>query len=173
MHASTMILSVLATMAAFAFGDTTVTADSSSAAASSVGKARVVNMCPFSVSLWSVGGSVSGPYTIGASGGYYAETFSKDPITGGRALKVTVEPNGLYSGAPQTIFAYSLDEGSGKVWYDLSDVFGDAFLGRKLVERSENPNCPAIVWPAGSPPAGSQVKVCGANKDVQLTLCAA
>ncbi|KAL6874560.1 hypothetical protein HDV57DRAFT_235560 [Trichoderma longibrachiatum] len=137
--------------------------------ASALGKARVVNKCPFSVTLWSVGSAVSAPTTL-AQGGSYGETFSRDPVTGGRAIKVTVQPDGLYTGKPQTIFATNLDGNT--IWYDLSDVFGDAFNGHKVVVASANAACPQIVWTSGVPPAGSQVKNCGADKDVTLTLCA-
>jgi hypothetical protein len=138
--------------------------------ASAVGLARVVNQCPCSVTLWSVGATISDPYTLAAYGGSYAEQFVRDPKSGGKALKVTLESDGLYTGKPQTIFAYNLD--GGQLWYDLSDVFGDAFAGKKLVESSAAANCPTIEWDNGIPPAGSQVKVCTCEADVTLTLCA-
>ncbi|KAH7309051.1 hypothetical protein B0I35DRAFT_482792 [Stachybotrys elegans] len=138
---------------------------------SALGKARVVNNCNFDATAWSVDSKIKGPYTLKAKGGKYEETFHRDPVTGGIAIKLTRDPNGLYTGAPQLNFAYSLD--GSQVWYDLSSVFGDAFPGSKLVEKSANNNCPAIVWPTGSPPQGSQVKVCAADKDVTLTLCSA
>jgi hypothetical protein len=135
-----------------------------------IGSARVENKCNFPVTLWSVGGSISQPYTIAANGGSYSEPFVKDPQSGGKALKVTKSSNGLFTGAPQTVFAYNLDGGT--IWYDLSDVFGDAFAGSKLVEASEDQTCPAIVWGNGIPPSGSQVKTCSAYSDVCLVLCA-
>ena len=51
--------------------------------------------------------------------------------------------------------SYTLD--GDKVWYDLSDVFGDAFAGKKLVEKSAAPTCPQIVWPNGVSPGGTMV----------------
>jgi hypothetical protein len=136
------------------------------------GSARVVNNCDCDVTLWSVGSGISQPYTLAPHGGTYSERFVRDPQTGGKALKITLAPDGLYSGAAQTVFAYTLDPD--RIWYDLSDVFGDAFAGHKLVEASAEPSCPSIVWPNGTPPAGSQVKTCGStDKDVTLTLCAA
>ena len=137
--------------------------------AAAVGSARVVNKCSNSVSVWSVGSEVAGPYTL-AKDGTYSEGFVVDATTGGKALKITLAEDGLYTGAPQTIFSYSLDGDS--VWYDLSDVFGDAFAGSKLVEASADTSCPAITWDNGTPPAGSQVKKCGSGSDVTLTLCA-
>ncbi|KAK4099598.1 hypothetical protein N658DRAFT_487603 [Parathielavia hyrcaniae] len=139
--------------------------------ASALGKARVVNNCDETVHLWSVGSQVAGPYALSPQGsGYYAEEFRKDPVTGGMALKVTRAADGLYTGAPQTVFAYNLD--GDKIWYDLSDVFGDPFVGHKLVVASVEQACPSIIWPTGVPPAGSQVKVCTSDQDVIFTLCA-
>jgi len=80
------------------------------------------------------------------------------------------DPHTLSTGKPQTIYAYNLDGNT--VWYDLSDVFGDAFKGHKLKVASADPACPSIVWEDGVPPAGSQVKNCGSGADVTLTLCA-
>jgi hypothetical protein len=136
-----------------------------------LGKARVVNNCNFDATAWSVDSKIKGPINLKAKGGTYEETFHRDSVTGGIAIKVTRDADGLYTGAPQLNYAYSLD--GSQVWYDLSSVFGDAFPGRKLVEKSANSNCPSIVWADGTPPKGSQVKVCAADKDVTLTLCAA
>ncbi|KID93933.1 Blastomyces yeast-phase-specific protein, partial [Metarhizium majus ARSEF 297] len=121
---------------------------------SAVGNAVVKNNCDFPVTVWSVGREISDPNTI-PTGHAYREQFSRDPKSGGRALK--------------TIFAYNLKDGT--VWYDLSDVFGDAFAGRKLVEASADASCPRIEWSNGIPPAGSQVKNCRDSADVTLTLC--
>jgi Bys1 family protein len=137
---------------------------------SAVGRARVVNNCDTEVTLWSVGSAVSNPVTLTSKGGKYSEEFKKDPKTGGKAIKVTRARDGLYTGAPQTNFAYNLD--GAKIWYDLSSVFGDAFKGKKLVVKSAEATCPSIVWSTGTPPSGSQVKVCTSAKDVTLTLCA-
>ncbi|KAJ6438152.1 bys1 family protein [Purpureocillium lavendulum] len=136
---------------------------------SAVGNARVTNKCPFSVTAWSVGSTISDPHTL-STGSTYSEVFTRDPKTGGRAIKVTLDPDGLYTGKPQTIYAYNLDGST--IWYDLSDVFGDAFAGHKVKLASANKDCPSIVWSNGTPPAGSQVKNCGAAWDVTLTLCA-
>lgn len=137
---------------------------------SAVGRARVVNNCDTEVTLWSVGASVSNPVTLTAKGGKYSEEFKKDPKTGGKSIKITRARDGLYTGAPQTNFAYNLD--GAKIWYDLSSVFGDTFKGKKLQVKSAEATCPSIVWANGTPPSGSQVKVCTSAKDVTLTLCA-
>jgi hypothetical protein len=136
-----------------------------------VGKARVVNNCTTDATLWSVGSKINGPHTLKAKGGKYEETFYRDAVTGGISIKVTQDKDGLYNGSPQLNFAYSLD--GSQIWYDLSSVFGDAFPGKKLVEKSADSKCPSIVWSDGTTPKGSQVKVCDSSKDVTLTLCSA
>ncbi|KAG6008158.1 hypothetical protein E4U21_004915 [Claviceps maximensis] len=137
-------------------------------AVSALGNAVVLNNCTFPVTVWSVGSDVSSGTTI-KHGASYSEKFVQDPKTGGRALKVARKADGLFSGGPQTVFAYSLK--NTVVWYDLNDVFGDAFAGYPLVVGSADTACPAIVWPKGSPLAGSQVKNCGADANVTLALC--
>ncbi|KAM3527716.1 hypothetical protein MY4038_006220 [Beauveria bassiana] len=140
------------------------------ATATDPGRARVINKCGFDVTLWSVGSEISAPHTLAARGGKYSEQYTRDPKTGGRALKITREPDGLFKGKPQTNFAYTLDPG--QLWYDLSDVFGDPFAGNRIQVVPSNSNCQSIVWPNGVPPAGSQVKTCTRESDTTLTLCA-
>lgn len=135
-----------------------------------VGDARVKNNCDFEVTLWSVGSEISPAFTLPAGGNAFAEPFTRDEKTGGRSLKVTRERDGLFTGKAQTNFAYTLDGAA--VWYDLSDVFGDTFSGERITVTSADPNCASIVWDNGIPPSGSQVKTCGSNNDVTLTLCA-
>lgn len=142
----------------------------STASAGDLGSARVVNNCDFAVSVWSVGSNIDGPHRLSEHGGTYGETFEHDPQTGGKALKVTVPDDGLWTGAPQANFAYNLE--GDQVWYDLSNVFGDPFAGHKLVVASNDESCPSIVWDNGTPPAGSQVKVCTSARSVTFTLCA-
>ncbi|KAK2592338.1 hypothetical protein QQS21_009957 [Conoideocrella luteorostrata] len=137
-------------------------------AAAAVGNAVVKNNCDFPVTLWSVGTNISPPNTI-TPGGSYSEQFRTDPNTGGIALKITRDPDGLWTGKPQTVYAYNLKDG--RIWYDLSSVFGDTFAGCKLVECSADTSCACIVWPNGTSPPGSQVKNCQPNADVTLTLC--
>jgi hypothetical protein len=137
---------------------------------SAVGKARVVNNCDFEATLWSVDSQTHGPNTLSAHGGSYEETLHSDSVTGGIAIKVTRDRDGLYTGDAQLNYAYSLS--GARVFYDLSAVFGDTFPGEKLVVKSADGACPQIVWENGTPPSGSQVKDCTSDKDVTLTLCA-
>lgn len=138
---------------------------------SALGAAKVLNSCPFPVYLAAVGSETSAVQTLPATGGTFAESpFTLDPKTGGRTLKITREVDGLFTGKPQLNFAYTLD--GANVWYDLSNVFGDAFAGYKLVEKSADAGCGVIEWASGTSPGGSQVKTCGSGNDVTLELCA-
>lgn len=137
---------------------------------SATGSAAVLNSCPFPIYLSAVGSEASPVQTISPSGGTFNEAFTLDPKTGGRTIKVTREADGLFTGKPQLNFAYTLD--GANVWYDLSAVFGDAFAGYKVVEKSVDPGCGVIEWGSGVSPGGSQVKTCGSGSDVVLELCA-
>jgi hypothetical protein len=77
----------------------------------------------------------------------------RDEKSGGIAIKMTKTADGLYSGAPQQVWAYNLDGAT--VWYDLSTVFGHPFAGSHLGVTGDNGG--VIVWPNGTHPGGSQV----------------
>ena len=79
---------------------------------------------------------------------------------------MTKSANGLYNGDPEQVFAYSLD--TAQIWYDLSTVFGEPFAGQPLEVTSKSGG--SIVWPKGSNPGGSQVKVTSSDEDVQFTV---
>jgi hypothetical protein len=134
-----------------------------------VGNAIVMNNCTDSIYLWSVDSSV-GPRQVIASNATYTEPFRRDLSSGGVTLKITREPQGLYDGSPQTDFAYSLDNNT-KVWYDMSDVFGDPFKGNAVVVQPSEPSCNTINWTNGTPPAGSNVEVCTSTVNLTLTVC--
>ena len=136
--------------------------------AHAVGNAVIENNCGKPVYVWSVGSSVSDQQRVNP-GDIFGEPFRRDPVTGGVTFKVTRVKDGLYNGSPQTNFALSLQDST--IWYDLSDVFGDAFEGESVVVTPENENCPSIEWPTGVPPGESQVRNCAAKSDVTLVLC--
>ena len=136
--------------------------------AHAVGDAIVENNCGKPVYLWSVGEHVGPQETINP-GDSYSEQFRRDPVTGGITLKVTRVEGGLFDGSPQTNFALSLKDG--RIWYDLSDVFGDPFKGQPVSVTPDDDNCPSIEWPNGVPPGESQVRDCTADTDVTLSLC--
>jgi hypothetical protein len=135
-----------------------------------VGRAIVTNQCDEPIYLWSVGGSIGPKQTI-IRDTSYSETFRRDPVSGGIALKLSNTEGGIFKpNVSQTIFAYNLDDAN-KVWYDMSDLFGDGFAGRTMTVKPNDPNCESISWYAGKPGAGSQVKSCQATTDLELTFC--
>lgn len=155
-----------------------VAALSTLVSAGDIGNAVVHNNCPYDVYLWSVGSSVGPRQVLEANMGNYSETIHRDDVSGGVALKITRTPNGLYDSSPQLSFAYALDapqdDVEQKVWWDLSDVFGDPFRGQPITVKPicESGGCEQICWPNGvAPDGGSQVKSCPAWDDVELTLC--
>ncbi|KAF2442106.1 hypothetical protein P171DRAFT_319261, partial [Karstenula rhodostoma CBS 690.94] len=142
------------------------TALTSSAVA--VGNAVVLNKCSSPIYAWSVGSSVGAKQTI-ATGKNFTEALHSDATSGGIALKITTVDDGLYTGAPQQIYSYSLDGASVWYWdrYDLSTAFGEPFLGKRVTVTSSG--SPSIDWPKGSNPGGSQVKVGSSGQDVVFT----
>jgi hypothetical protein len=134
-----------------------------------IGRAIVTNQCDQPIYLWSVGGSVGQQVTIDRDSSY-SETFRSDPASGGIALKIAAVEGGLLRpNASQTIFAFNLD--TADVWYDMNNIFGNAFIGRKISITPTDTSCQDIVWGDGKPPAGSQVKKCQANTDLEMTFC--
>ncbi|CEO61084.1 hypothetical protein PMG11_05450 [Penicillium brasilianum] len=130
-----------------------------------IGSAVIINHCASPVYIWSVGTATRSPATV-LPGNRYGETFRHDHKSGGIALKISTEQNGLYNSAPLTVFAYNIN--GQNVWYDLSDVFGDPFKGHPV---ALSPAEPAIQWPNGIQPSGSQVRVRELSEDLVLTLC--
>lgn len=130
-----------------------------------LGRAVIDNHCQTPIYLWSVGTVTRTPVTV-LPGTRYGETFRHDHKSGGIAIKISTEENGLYDSAPLTVFAYNLNDQN--VWYDLSDIFGDPFKGHSVVL---SPAEPPIDWDNGIPPAESQVRVRDASEDLVLTLC--
>lgn len=130
------------------------------------GRAIVENHCKFPVYIWSVGSDIRPQVTVQPYGRFF-ETFRHDPKSGGIAIKITTVRDGLLSSAPEMIFAYNLS-GNNRVWYDLSDVFGDPFKGHRV---SLKPSEPEISWMDGKPSGGSGVRVRSASSDLVLTLC--
>lgn len=141
-------------------------------AASTIGNAIVHNNCSETVYLWSVD-SVQGPAQTIPTGHNYTEQYHYDSQSGGVTLKVVTSPGGLTNGSPQTDFAYTFQTATSQIWYDMSDVFGDPFNGDRLVVSASDLSCPVIDWENGTPPSGSQVKVCESSASITLTLCAA
>ncbi|KAF9886460.1 hypothetical protein FE257_011365 [Aspergillus nanangensis] len=139
--------------------------------ASAVGKAIITNRCDFDVYVTDVGSTAGNAQKI-AAGKSFSEPFRRDPKTGGIALKLTRDQDGLYTGDPQLNFAYALN-GGGRLFYDLSAVFGDPFPGEIIKVQSSDGNCPKICWPNGEYPGGNQTHDCDDDANETLVLCAA
>ncbi|CAN9184278.1 unnamed protein product [Alternaria alternata] len=135
------------------------------ASAGAVGIAVVLNNSKEPVYVWSAGGSVGPRHDIKA-GGIYWEQMRRDEKSGGIAIKITKTGDGLYTGAPQQVWAYNLDGAS--VWYDLSTVFGDPFAGSRLEVAGDNGGL--IVWANGTHPGGSQVASAPSEGNIFLTI---
>lgn len=140
-----------------------------------VGHALVHNTCTSPIYLWSVGSTI-GPQSAVSPNTTYTEVYRRDPASGGIALKITRVADGLYTAAPQMVFAYNLV--GEQVWYDLSDVFGDPLLGsrvrveyRGLAGEAEDEAKKSIEWADGMSPGGSMVRVAGAEGDLILMVC--
>lgn len=138
--------------------------------AAAVGSAIVENQCADPVYLWSVGSQMSERHKI-ECGDVYSEDIHRDPVSGGISIKITTTEDGLFNGSPQLNFAYTLTGDGARVFYDLSNVFGNAFEGDALIVEPSKSGCGVIDWPNGVSPGGSQVKDCASSSDVRLTLC--
>ncbi|KAL1838434.1 hypothetical protein VTJ49DRAFT_2657 [Mycothermus thermophilus] len=146
-----------------------------------LGTAHVRNHCSFPLHLWSVANDMSGPFPLASRTGHYAERFRTDPVSHGISLKIARGGRGaLDNGEAHTVFGYNLDGGfrgrrwwgGWSVWYDLSDVHGDLFRGKKVALESKDGRCERIVWADGVAPRGNLTTVCDAGRDLVLTLCA-
>ncbi|KKZ68612.1 hypothetical protein EMCG_05769 [[Emmonsia] crescens] len=138
-------------------------------AVQAVGNAIVINNCPYDTFLNSVGSGIGPEQYLVRNAGRYSEPFRRDPISGGISLKITRMAGGLLQGAPQTNYAYNLNEG--RIWYDLSNVFGNPFEPNSMRLANFDTSCATIFWPNGVPPGGSQTRNCQPNSDITLTLC--
>lgn len=134
-----------------------------------IGRAIVTNQCDTPIYLWSVGRSASDQIVL-PKDSTYGETFHSDPMSGGIALKITSVPDGLTTpNASRLIFAYNVDNTS--VWYDLNSLFGNGFAGRTLRIQPSDDACESIGWYDGRTPAGSHVKKCQKETNLELTFC--
>jgi len=139
------------------------------ASAQAVGRAIVTNQCGSPIYLWSVGGSI-GPKVVLGTDQSYSEAFRRDPVSGGIAIKISSLDDGIFKpNVSQTIFAYNLD--GSQIWYDMSSVFGDGFSGSRVTLTPSDSTCQPISWPFGYPPAGSQIKNCQAETNLELSFC--
>ncbi|PKX96478.1 putative BYS1 domain protein [Aspergillus novofumigatus IBT 16806] len=84
-------------------------------------------------------------------------------VGGSVGPKQTIQPGKSYSEALHH------DPASGGVSLKITRTDNGLYDGSP---SSTTRTCPSICWPKGVSPGGSQVKNCGANGDIVLTLCA-
>lgn len=162
------------------------------------GRAIITNNCTADVYIYSI--PATGPLGLQnltiTPGGTYTEPFGPRSDYGGIALKVraswlpsqplpapgTGSPAAMAmvvvgaaaAAEAEAIFAYTYDEVLDTVWYDLSTLYGDAFVERGgLAVKPSDGTCGSIVWPEGTNPGGVNVKQCHASGDLTLSLCQA
>jgi hypothetical protein len=133
-----------------------------------ISNAIVTNHCQSIIYVWSVGSSIMN-YQAVASNQSYTEQYRNDPVTRGITLKMTTVAEGLYSGAPELDFGYTLDNGT--VWYDIWDVNGDPFAGSNVALVPSIGVCRSYIWADGISPSGINTAPCSSDTDLQLTLC--
>lgn len=84
------------------------------------------------------------------TGNCYTEQYQSVKMGG---VSLGISTNGekgesvLFDKSPQTDFAYTLD--GSKVWYDVTDMYGDAFKGCPITVQADNPTCGKTTWSDG------------------------
>lgn len=129
--------------------------------------ASVWNKCDFDVTVHTAGSTISAGEVLQAgrilTNGYPKEG---EPTN---SFIITRNPDGLAKAEPQTIFSFSVN--NGKVSYDVTDVYGDAFKGFKVEASANDASCPKIQWDSGIPPPGNHAGTCSADVSIAAVLC--
>lgn len=136
--------------------------------AHAIGNAMITNNCPNTIYVWSVGSSITNSQAVESSQSY-TEQYRNDPQTGGITLKVTAVADGIFTGAPELDYGYTLDNQT--VWYDISDVNGDPFANSTVALVPTDNTCQSYTWADGVSPSGINTAPCSSDADLQLTLC--
>ncbi|KAJ3497327.1 hypothetical protein NLG97_g1990 [Lecanicillium saksenae] len=130
--------------------------------------ASVYNNCKFDVTVFREGATVDAGLSV-AAGSVQTWGYPKEGEAT-NALKITRGPDGLEQHEPQLVFSYSINDG--KVAYDLSEVYGDAFKGFKVEASANDENCPKIEWDNGVSPGGANPAAsCSAEVAIAVGLC--
>ncbi|KAM4065970.1 blastomyces yeast-phase-specific protein [Hirsutella rhossiliensis] len=151
------------------------------ASLASAGRVIVANNCDYEVSVWAVG-QVQSPVTHVGHGESFSEELHRDPVSGGRDIKIARKPhpgntNPLSGAHLQLAYNVSpdgnrpLDTDSGSLNYDLNAIFNTPFPNSRVTLKSTG--CPHILWETGVKPQNSGGQACkGIGHDLTLTLCA-
>jgi hypothetical protein len=126
-------------------------------------KAIVTNNCRKDVYIWSVPEKADLANNLSISPGKrYEEPWRPGTaITPGVAIKVTTEPDGIYTGKSEINFQYDIDPwDSTKIWIDLATIHGNDFDTATLNTCHGGFKGPSV--------ATTQ---CSSTDDIELVLC--
>ena len=130
--------------------------------------------------LWSVGDLSSQKIELPDRSVVYNETYRARNGGGGISIKICGEPELTDN---HTQFEYTIDPPSTqnpKVWYDLSNINGNALSNVDYELKPTDKDCPTVYCPAGASKCKAVYNVwnddqsthaCSANADLIFTLC--
>lgn len=125
-------------------------------------KAFITNQCPQSVYVWSVPTNGTANVELSPNGRYEEPWRYGSKEHPGIALKISTEPNGIYTGKDEINFAYSIDPHNPKhIWVDLSPVRGSTFKSNVTFHTPKHMFTSADV----------HTSRCQSNDNIELVLC--
>ncbi|KAF2247859.1 hypothetical protein BU26DRAFT_519663 [Trematosphaeria pertusa] len=122
------------------------------------------NYCDYTVYAWHNGGDIAslGPVQPNQ---YTQAYLVPDPVTGGKDIVLSANPNGLYDGSPTLHFNYN--KPGADLWYSMVNLNGAPFGGHSVSVMGQG--CPNILWPAGVGQSGTLF--CPAFQWLEMYLC--
>jgi hypothetical protein len=145
--------------------------------------AAIVNRCPSSVYIWSVGDEQDPMVALPNQTIGYSEEYRTKEDGGGISIKFAP----WYAGDHQLDFSrnisqfeYTLDHESNKIWYDLSNVNGNAYQEVPILLQPSDTSCPNVTCAADDAVCKAAYNnwnddlathACGIENDLILTLC--
>ncbi|KAL6715279.1 hypothetical protein ACLMJK_007543 [Lecanora helva] len=131
---------------------------STALAQGAVGAAEFINGCDLNV-WYTLSDSQTFPSSISqveANDGFYTENF--DTVSG-RSISISTSPSNFFGGGPVLNMEYTLSGGT--LFYDLSTVQGNPFVGNNVLLSTTNPDCPTSdVSPSSQSRSGAGVPAC-------------
>ena len=151
-------------------------------AVQALGTAAVVNMCNFPAYVWSVADVASMMVVLPNQTIGYQEPYRNKVDGSGVSIKITPNytPGGGIGGPNVTQFEYTLEAATGQVWYDLSEVNGNAFQGIPVLLQPSDTTCQNVTCASSdskcleaynNPYDNFATHVCGAEADLFFMLC--
>lgn len=144
------------------------------------GVAAVHNKCGSSMYLWSVGDASSKQIHLPDRSVVYNETYRARADGAGISIKICGQPE---LNDNHTQFEYTIDPPSTpspKVWYDISNINGNALSSVDYELKPSDKDCPTVYCPAGEAKCKAVYNVwnddasthaCSADADLIFTLC--